>query len=126
MIGSGRVVLPDVREWLGVTLGSLGGPPDVRELLGDSPGCPGVVGRLSRMSLRGGRPFRMSGSCREALLDVREWSGCPPGCPGVVGRPSRLFGSGWETLLNVGDAHRDIWEWSEGPPGFPGVVGGPL
>ena len=55
------------------------------------------------------RPFRMSGSVREALLDVRVWSrglsgfsgvvgrpsrmsGDPSGCLGVVGRPSRMFG----------------------------------
>ena len=67
------------------------------------------------MSLRGGRPFRMSGSCLQALPDVREdlpvvreWSGdtlgCPGvvrgphGCPGVVGRPSRMSGSCRETL----------------------------
>ena len=52
MSGSGREALPDVREWSG-------GPP----------GCPGVVGR----------PTRMSGSGREAisngweaLMDGRE------------------------------------------------------
>ena len=65
------------------------------------PGCPGVVGR----------PSRMSGSGREALPDVWEWSGGPPGCPGVVGRPYRMSGSdrvahpdgrdGWEFLPNV-------------------------
>ena len=42
---SGREALEDVLEWLG-------GPP----------GCPGVVGR----------PSRMSGSGREALPDVQE------------------------------------------------------
>ena len=52
MSRSGREVLPDVREWSSGPLG-----------------CPGVVGR----------PSRMSRSCREslqkvleALLDVRE------------------------------------------------------
>ena len=45
MSGSGRESLPDVLEWSG-------GPP----------GCPGVVGKTSRMS----------GSGREILLDVRE------------------------------------------------------
>ena len=44
--------------------------------------CPGVVGRLSRMS----------GSGREALSEVQELSGDPPGFPGVVGKPSRMFG----------------------------------
>ena len=56
------------------------------------------------MSMRGGRPFRMSGSCREALSDVREalsdvreclegsprTFGGPSGCPGVVEKLSRM------------------------------------
>ena len=46
MSGSGRESLGDVREWSG-----------------DPRGCPGVVGR----------PSRMSGSGREVLPDVREW-----------------------------------------------------
>ena len=67
------------------------------------------------MSLWGGRPFQMSGSCREALSDVREalpivreWLGdlpgfplvlgVPPGCPGVVGMPSWMTGSGRNAL----------------------------
>ena len=75
MSGNGQDALPDVQEWSRCP-----------------PGCRGVVGR----------PFRMSGRCRETLLevqkwceslpDVREWSGglsgCPGGpvsCPGVVG-----------------------------------------
>ena len=48
MSGSGRVSLPDVWE-------RSGGPP----------GCPGVVGK----------PSRMTGSGREALPDSREWLG---------------------------------------------------
>ena len=36
---------------------------DVREWSGDPPGCPGAVGRTSRMS----------GNGRVALPDVREW-----------------------------------------------------
>ena len=47
------------------------------------------------MSLRRGKPFWMSGSCRVALSDVREalgvvreWSSDPPRYPEVVGRPS--------------------------------------
>ena len=47
-----------------------------------------MVGTPSRMSLRGGRPFWMSGSyrvalpdVRKALLIVREWSGGPSECP---------------------------------------------
>ena len=38
-----------------------------------------VVGRPSRMSLSGDRPFWMSGSCQEALSVDREWSEDPPG-----------------------------------------------
>ena len=73
-----------------------------------------MVGTPSRMSLRGGRPFQMSGSCRVALLDVREWSGGHHGCPGVVGRLSRMSGSG--------GMPPDVREWSDSTPGWPGVV----
>ena len=55
MSGSGRESLPDDREWSG-----------------DPPGCPGVVGR----------PTRMTGSGWNFLLDDREWSGDPPKCAG--------------------------------------------
>ena len=94
MIGSGQVVLPDVREWSG-------GPP----------GCLGVVGRPSQMSgsgreslpdVWGGRealPDVWGG--QEALLHVRKWLGVLPGCPGVVGRSSRMPGSGREAFSDV-------------------------
>ena len=89
--GSGREVLPDVRESPGVfwrpsrMFGSgLEALPDVREWSGGPPEFPGVVGSLSRMS----------GSDRVALPDVREWSGGPPGSPGVSG-------SGREALPDV-------------------------
>ena len=82
MSGSGREALWDVREWLGV-----------------HPGCPGVVGRLSRMSGVVGRPSQMSKSCREALSE-----GGLPRCPGVVGRPSQMSERGREAL-------RDVQEW---------------
>ena len=65
MSSSGREAFQDVREWSG-------GPP----------GCPEVVGRLSRMSRSGRKPSWISGSGREAIPDVREWSGGLPGCPG--------------------------------------------
>ena len=91
MSGCGREALPIVLEWLG-------GPSR----------CPGVVRRPSRLSLRGGRPFRISGSCREALPDIREKSGGSPRCPRVVGRRSRMSGSGREILLNVQKALLDI------------------
>ena len=90
MSGSGPKSLSEVRKWSE-------GPP----------GCPGVVRRTSRISLSGGRPFWMSGSCRdypgiqEALPILWESSGDHPGCPGVVGRPSRMSGRGREGVPNV-------------------------
>ena len=59
------------------------------------------------MSLRGGRPFRMSGSCLEALSDVRE--------------ALRMLGSVWDAL----PALSDVREKSAGPPGCLGVGGSP-
>ena len=70
MSGSGRDALPNVRE-------RSEGPPR----------CPGVVGRASRMSRSGQRPYWMSGSCSDSLPgvlkdlpnvqkdlpDIREW-----------------------------------------------------
>ena len=56
------MTLPDVRQLSG-------DPPNVRHMLRGPLECQGVVGRHSIMS---GRPFRMSGSGREALSDVRE------------------------------------------------------
>ena len=83
MSGIGRETLPVFRDWLKAL-------PDVWEGSGFPPGCLGVAGR----------PFRMSGSCREALPDVWEESGYAPeclvglpGCPGVVGRTSLMSGS---------------------------------
>ena len=64
--------------------------PDEWEWSGGPPGCPGVVGR----------PSRMSGSGREALPDDPKWSGDPPECPGVVGRLFRMSRGGGEALLN--------------------------
>ena len=85
MSGSSREDLPDVRKQLPVDRDWSGGPP----------GYPGEVGR----------PFRMTGSGREALSDDREWSGGPSGCPGVVLSLTRMSGSGREALL-------DVREWS--------------
>ena len=56
---SGQDALADVWEWSGYPPGCPGGPL----------GCPGVVGR----------PSRMSGSVWEAFPDVREWSAGPHG-----------------------------------------------
>ena len=91
MFGSGWEALQDVRKWSG-------GPP----------GCPGVVGRPSRMSGCGREALS---DVRETRPDVREWSEgslvrpavfrmpsrmsrigreAPPGCLGVVERPSQM------------------------------------
>ena len=77
MSGSGQETLPDVPEFWEAFLDVRqlsGGPLDVREALpivreslGDTPGCPRVVGTPSQMS---------------------ECSGGPPGCLAVIGRPS--------------------------------------
>ena len=71
--------------------GVLDALPDVQEWSGGPPGCPGVVGK----------PSRMFESGRESLPDVRKWSGGshvwsggPPRCPGVVVSPSQRSGSG--------------------------------
>ena len=58
--------------------------PDIWELSGGPPGCPGVFKK----------PFWMSGIDQEALQDVREWSGGSPVCPGEVGMHARMSGSG--------------------------------
>ena len=81
MSGCGWEVLPDVSEWLGAP-----------------PGCPGVVGRPSQMTVSG-LEARMGGW--EALPEVREWSGGPLGSPGVVAKPSRMSGFGREDLPDV-------------------------
>ena len=122
MIGSGRETLTNVRKVL----------IDIQEWSVGPPACLGVVGRHSRMLMRVGRPFRMSGSCQEAFPDVleasrmsrsvpvarpdvREWLRVPPGYPGVVGKPFRMSRSGQEALL-------DVRKWSGDAPGCPGVV----
>ena len=81
---SGRETLPDVRGWWEALLDVQEALPDVREWSGHPTGCPGVVGK----------PSRMFGSGQEALPVVREWTGdpseclgCPPRYPGVVGGP---------------------------------------
>ena len=65
MSESGQEAFPDVRKWSGDPRMFRSGREslaDVREWSGGPPGCPGVVGR----------PSKMSGSGREGLLDVRE------------------------------------------------------
>ena len=87
------------------------------------------------MSLSGGRPFCMFGSCREALPifgSGREtlptdwkWAVGPLGGPGVVRspsqmsgmvrRPSQMSGSDWETSGMSGsglEAVPDVREWT--------------
>ena len=80
MSGSRLVALSDVQEAL----------PNVWEWSGYSPGCPGVVGRLSEMSRVVGRPSQMSRRGQEAFPFFWEWSGDSLGCPGVFGRPYRM------------------------------------
>ena len=72
--------------------------PHVREWSDSTPGCPGVVGRLSRMTGSGWETFS---NIRDALMDIREWSEGSPRFPKVVGRPSLMSGSGWESLRDV-------------------------
>ena len=60
MTGNGQEVILKFQQWLGGT-----------------PGCPGVVGKPSRMSGVVKRPSRISGSGREVILDVRVLSGGP-------------------------------------------------
>ena len=115
MSGSGREAFTDVREWSE-------GPPNVRMWSDSTSGCPGVVGRLPRMTESGW----------EALSVVPVWSGdpfecpgCPPGYPVVVGRPTWFSGSGREALPDVWvgrEAFTYVQEWSGGPPGCQGVV----
>ena len=73
-----------------------------------------MVGTPSRMSLRGGKPYRMSSRCWVSLPDIREWSAAPPECLRVVRRPSWIPGSGCLTLPDVrewsGDLP-DVREW---------------
>ena len=98
MSGSGRDALGDVREWSG-----------------DPPGCPGVVGRHSRMSGSGWETFP---DVREAHPDVREWSGGPPKCQQVIGMHSGICGRGLDSL-------GDVRVLSGGPRECPAVVGRP-
>ena len=80
--------------------------------------------------------LRMSGSCRETLLnvpdwweafpDIQQWSRGPPECPGVVGRPSQMSGSYREALRmsrkpsqmsrSGREAVPHLRKWSGGPP----------
>ena len=115
MIGSGRETLTNVRKVL----------MDIQEWSVGPPACLGVVGRHSRMLLRVGRPFRMSGSCREAfpnVLEASQMSGSVPVARPDVRewseRPSRMSESGQEALS-------DVQEWSAGPNRCPRVVGRP-
>ena len=107
MSGSGRETLPDLREWSGGPprfAGVVGRPsrtsgsgrdaarifwscrkttrisgrgreahPDVWEWPGDPPKCPGVIGRPSRMSGSGREALLDIRSDKEAIPDVREW-----------------------------------------------------
>ena len=105
-----------------------GDPHQTAVVVGGTLGCPGVVGRTSRlsgssqeflwMSRSGGKPLRISGRCREARADVQKWSGDPLGCTGVVEKPSQMSERGREALPNV-------LEWSGGLPECLSMVGSP-
>ena len=78
MSRSGRVAVPDVREWSGVSPGCTGvagcgreSLPNVRERSGSPPRCLGVVGRPSWLTGVVRRPSRMHGSGREFPPNVR-------------------------------------------------------
>ena len=125
MYGIGQDALPEVQEWSN-----------------NPPGCPGMVGRPSRISLSSGTPFRMSGSGREAcrmsvrptrmcgsgrvaLSDIWEWLGGCPGCPRVVVTHSRMSGSGGRHLRIAGSGREAllvVQEWLGGSPECPGLV----
>ena len=86
------------------------------------------------MSLSGGRPFWIFGSCREAP-ECSGVVGGPPKRPVVVGWPSQMSGRGLEALLDVRQllggpprclgAFPVVWHRSGGLPGCPAVVGRP-
>ena len=76
MSGSGWETLPYVREWSGAH-------PNVRERSGDTSGHLGLVERPYRMSLSGGRPFRIYVSGWVALPDIWGLSGDPAECSGA-------------------------------------------
>ena len=78
----------------------------VRESSAVQPGCPGVVGRPSRMS---GSGWEDLPGDQEAFPNVWEWSGDLPGSSGVVRSPSRRSESGQKALP-------DVREWSAVPP----------
>ena len=85
----GLEALPNVRQLSRGPLGCAGGPPgcpsgrenlpDVWESSEGPPGCLGEVWRPTRMSLRGGSPFWMSGSGQKAIPNVQLWFGGSPG-----------------------------------------------
>ena len=59
---------------------------------------PDIRGVVGTPSQMSRMSSRMSGSGRETFRDLRELSGVHSGCPGVVGRRSRISGSGKEDL----------------------------
>ena len=121
----GQETLPNVQKWWAALLddreasrmsgSGLEALPDGREWLGGSHGYPGVVGR----------PFQMSGSCRDAL---RMSESCQKALSKSL-RPSRLSGYGRETFLDVPEwweALPDVQKWSGDPPVCPGLVERPF
>ena len=85
--GSGRVAIPEVREWSGHPNGGLGVVGSGRETLTEVREWTGVVGRPPESLGVVRWHSRRFGIGWETLPEVREWSR-------VVMRPSRRFGSG--------------------------------
>ena len=117
MSGSGWEALPDVRE-------CPGGPPDVRELSENPPGCPGgplecpggplgcpgSLGGLLEVREWLGGFSRMFKSGRDAFLAVRDWSGVSPECSVVVVRPFQMSESGRLALPDVRECSGGPWD----------------
>ena len=111
MSGTGRVVLPVVRD-------SLGTLSNVRDASGGPPGG----------SVRVGGPSRRFGMGWLVLLVARDWSVDPPGGPGLVEGPSWRSGMVPGTLLKVLDGSGSlpgVRNGSRGLPEGPGRVRGP-
>ena len=80
-----------------------------------------MVGSPSWMTLRGGRPFWMSGWGRVALPELGK-------ALRKFRRPARRSGIGLDILPDDPEwweALPDVREWSEGPPRCPRVAGRP-
>ena len=109
--GTGRVVLPEVRVWLGDPLKGPGRVGGHSRSLGQIGGPSGGLRRI-------GRPFQRSRTCWGTLPEVQDGSGAPPRGLGRVEEPYWRSGSGRGTLQEVRDGSGD-------PPGGSGRVRNP-